>query len=117
MGDEKKAAPAEAEAVAKPEEPPKSFWLVIVKDASDVPPTCVRCSTEEAPVSEIEERVLSSDTPLHAFAFAGQRIVLSSPRPVCSFKVGDKKFDVGRESDEYDEGGRIVPLSKPGAGE
>ena len=112
MGAEDKAPAPQPEKPAVPEEPPASFWLVVVKDEADAAPLCVRCENAEALTKAIESNVLESTAPLHAFAFKGRRIQLSAPRPVCSFKVGDKKVDVGRESDEYDEGGRIVPLTR-----
>lgn len=111
MGDAKKAVPP----AAKAEEPTKSFWLVITRDEADIAPQCIRCENPESLTRAIEEHVLNAPVPLHAFAFEGVRIEISSPRPVCSFKVGDKRVDVGRDSGEFDEGGRIVPLAAPEA--
>lgn len=118
MGDEGKTPvkPAAKPAVKK-EEAGKSFWLVILTDASDDGPQCIRCETEDALTRAIQERVLSATAALHAFAFEGQRVEISTPRPVCSIKFGDTKVDVGRDGDEYDESGRIVPLARPEADE
>ena len=94
----------------------KSFWLVLITDAADEVPQCTRCETAAALTSAIQDRVLGAKAPLYAFAFEGRRIDISAPRPICSFKLGDAKIDVGRDGDEYDEGGRIVPLARPEAG-
>ncbi len=117
MSPEKEAAKPAKPPAEKVEEPAKSCWLILVKDESETPPQCVRCENAESLSRAIQEHVLSSATPLHAFAFEGRRIDISSPRPVCSFRIGDKKINVGHDSDEYDEGGRIVPLAKPGTDE
>ena len=97
--------------------PTDSYWLVLVTDAMDTPPKCIRCENSESLKRAIEENVLKATAMLHAYGFKGQRIEISAPRPVCSFKVGDEKIDVGYDNAEYDEGGCIMPLSKPETGE
>ena len=102
--------------VKPPAEPKKDmipYWLVVVRDESDNPPMCVRCEGEDALGRALTEHVLSAEIPLHAFAFSGERVAISAPRPICSFILGNKKIDVGQDSDEYDEGGLIIPLAKP----
>ena len=115
MADAKDAKPAQVPA-EKVEEPTKSFWLVITRDETDIAPQCIRCDSAESLTRAIEEHVHGATTPLHVFAFEGWRIEISSPRPICSFKVGEERVDVGCDSAEFDEGGRIVPLAKPDVG-
>ena len=112
--DDGKTPPPLAPCSTKSEPQPKSFWLVLIKDAADVAPKCIRCENAESLSRALSEHVLSSAEPLHAFAFEGQRIAISSPRPICSFSLDGKNIDVGRDSAEFDEGGRVVPLTKPG---
>ena len=89
-----------------------SYWLIIVQDEAESQPQCIRCENAKSLQRAIEEHVLSVDKPLHAFAFNGERIDISSPRPVCSLKIDGVRHDVGSDQAEFDEGGRIVPLTK-----
>jgi hypothetical protein len=111
--DQKKTDKAAEKPPADAEEPTDSYWLVLFADALDKPPQCIRCENAESLTRAIEENVLKATDVLHVFGFKGQRIEISAPRPVCSFKIDGEKTDVGQEHAVFDEGGRITPLAKP----
>ena len=59
----------------------------------------------------VKTNVLEAGSEIFAFGFKGQRIQFAAPRPVSSFSIDGETVQVGEDSPQFDESGRIVPLS------
>jgi hypothetical protein len=87
-----------------------SYWLVVVYDELDKSPECFHCDSKPALITAIETHLLKADKSLYAFAFKGERIQLSTPRPVCSFTIDGESVEIGTQDHEFPESGHILPL-------
>ena len=87
------------------------FWLVIFGESLGDAPKCIKCADEKAFAEAVKKNVLEAPNELYAFGFKGKRVQLATPRPVSSFLVDGKTVQIGEDSPQFDETGRIVPLS------
>lgn len=104
MTDEKKKE-------AKPEEQkverPSSFYLVVVGDDA---PQIISCDTRDGFEDAVRQHVLGATSTIYAFGFAGERINITAPSPMCAIKIGDDVVKFGDASPQFEETGKIVPL-------
>jgi hypothetical protein len=86
------------------------FWLVVVGESFDDPPTCIECKDQEAFNEALKTYVLDAEGEIYAFAFQGQRIMIGSLQPVGAYMMGDKRVTIGKDHSTMDASGRIMPL-------
>lgn len=91
----------------------ETFFLVYMSDDDDTP-RCLSFAGEEDFIEAVEQNVLSAQTEVFAFAFKGERVSISAPKPVCVLNIGGKARQIGAATSECDESGKIVPLILPG---
>ena len=93
--------------------PKQKFFLVSLNSDEDDTPRCTSFDKEADFVAAVETIVLKAKKPIYAFAFKGERITISAPRPVCILNIDGAAKQIGTPTSEYEESGRVVPLVAP----
>lgn len=115
MGEAEKPAETQPDAKPAPEKEPapaenRNFFLVILPDDADAAPQVHSSTSVEGFSALVTEHVLGATAPIHAYAFEGRRIPISTPSASCSIKLGDEAVAVGQKTHNFEENGYIVPL-------